>query len=61
MTYHQYTSYAPAKFFCTKFSISRSTWWRLSTKSANFPTPIRFGRSVRWEIESVYAFLCNHV
>lgn len=47
---------ASAAQLCNKYQISRSTWWRWS-KTPGFPEPIRFGRSVRWEPESVDAFL----
>ncbi|WP_455229840.1 helix-turn-helix transcriptional regulator [Geopseudomonas aromaticivorans] len=40
----------------TRFQVSRTTWWRWS-KTAGFPEPIRFGRSVRWPVEAVEAFL----
>lgn len=48
--------YAAAGFFCEKFKISRTTWWRI-TKSQGFPHPVRFGRSVRWNVKSVISFL----
>lgn len=47
---------ATAAQLCAKYQVSRSTWWRWS-KTPGFPTPIRFGRSVRWEPESVESFL----
>ena len=47
---------ATAAQFCTKYQVSRTTWWRWS-QSPGFPEPIRFGRSVRWNAESVEAFL----
>jgi len=43
---------------CVKYQVSRSTWWRWS-KIPSFPIPFRFGRSVRWEPESVEPFLRN--
>ncbi|MBI6955001.1 helix-turn-helix transcriptional regulator [Pseudomonas sp. CCOS 191] len=47
---------ATAAQLCAKYQVSRSTWWRWS-KTPGFPAPIRFGRSVRWEPESVESFL----
>lgn len=47
---------ATAAQLCAKYQVSRSTWWRWS-KTPGFPEPIRFGRSVRWEPESVESFL----
>lgn len=41
---------------CTKYQVSRTTWWRW-TKVPGFPQPLRFGRSVRWDVEEVDAFL----
>ncbi|HEK1691991.1 MULTISPECIES: helix-turn-helix transcriptional regulator [Pseudomonas] len=49
---------ATAAQLCAKYQVSRSTWWRWS-KTPGFPEPIRFGRSVRWEPESVESFLRN--
>lgn len=47
---------ATAEQLCRLYQISRTTWWRWS-KSPNFPTPIRFGRTVRWDANAVDAFL----
>ena len=47
---------ATAAQLCAKYQVSRATWWRWS-KTPGFPEPIRFGRSVRWEPETVDAFL----
>jgi predicted DNA-binding transcriptional regulator AlpA len=47
---------ATAAQLCAKYQVSRATWWRWS-KAPGFPEPIRFGRSVRWEPETVDAFL----
>lgn len=47
---------ATAAQLCARYQVSRSTWWRWS-KTPGFPEPIRFGRSVRWEPETVDAFL----
>ncbi len=47
---------ATAAQFCTKYQVSRTTWWRWS-QSPGFPEPMRFGRSVRWNAEAVEAFL----
>ncbi|MFC3940088.1 AlpA family phage regulatory protein [Pseudomonas gingeri NCPPB 3146 = LMG 5327] len=41
---------------CAKYQISRTTWWRWS-QSPGFPRPLRFGRSVRWDVDEVDAFL----
>ncbi|WP_449101931.1 helix-turn-helix transcriptional regulator [Pseudomonas extremaustralis] len=43
---------------CAKYQVSRTTWWRWS-KSPGFPVPMRFGRSVRWSVEAVEAFLAS--
>ncbi len=42
--------------FCTKYQISRTTFWRWS-QAPGFPAPMRFGRSVRWDAEAVDTFL----
>lgn len=47
---------ATAAQFCTKYQVSRTTWWRWS-RSPGFPQPVGFGRSVRWNPETVEAFL----
>ena len=47
---------ATAAQLCAKYQVSRSTWWRWS-KIPGFPIPIRFGRFVRWDPESVESFL----
>jgi predicted DNA-binding transcriptional regulator AlpA len=47
---------ATAAQLCAKYQVSRATWWRWS-KTPQFPEPIRFGRSVRWHVEAVEAFL----
>lgn len=47
---------ATAAQFCTKYQVSRTTWWRWS-QSPGFPAPMRFGRSVRWSPEAVDSFL----
>ena len=49
---------ATAAQLCARYQVSRSTWWRWS-KTPGFPEPIRFGRSVRWEPESVESFLLS--
>ena len=49
---------ATAAQLCAKYQVSRATWWRWS-KTPGFPAPIRFGRSVRWEPESVETFLLS--
>lgn len=41
---------------CTKYQVSRTTWWRWS-QTDGFPRAVRFGRSVRWPTEAVEAFL----
>ena len=41
---------------CTRYQVSRTTWWRWS-QMPGFPRAVRFGRSVRWPVESVEAFL----
>lgn len=47
---------APAEFFCQRYSISRTTWWRLA-QTTGFPEPVRFGRAVRWSIAQVDMFI----
>jgi predicted DNA-binding transcriptional regulator AlpA len=47
---------ATAAQLCAKYQISRATWWRWSNTD-NFPTPIRFGRTVRWDVDAVEAYL----
>ncbi|AYC34698.1 DNA-binding protein [Pseudomonas cavernae] len=47
---------ATAAQLCTKYQVSRTTWWRWS-QAEGFPAPIRFGRSVRWDTAAVDAFL----
>lgn len=42
--------------FCTRYQVSRTTWWRWS-QTKGFPRAVRFGRSVRWPVEAVEAFL----
>lgn len=49
-------AFGTSEQLCSRFQISRTTLWRWS-KSAGFPEPIRFGRSVRWPVEAVEAFL----
>ncbi|KAB0563640.1 DNA-binding protein [Pseudomonas palleroniana] len=49
---------ATAAQLCAKYQVSRATWWRWS-KTPGFPAPIRFGRSVRWEPDSVESFLLS--
>ena len=51
---------APADFFCQRYSIGRTTWWRL-TQTPGFPEPVRFGRSVRWNVEQVEIFIGDKV
>ena len=51
-------TYAPAAFFTAEYSVSRSTWWRVA-RTPGFPTPVRFGRAVRWDVEKVAAFLAG--
>lgn len=40
----------------THMGISRTTQWRLS-KLPGHPGPVRLGRSVRWELSAVVAFV----
>lgn len=49
-------TFATTEQLCTRFQVSRTTWWRWS-KTADFPRAVRFGRSVRWPVEAVEAFL----
>lgn len=42
--------------FCSRYQISRTTFWRWS-KTPGFPVAVRFGRSTRWSVEAVEAFL----
>lgn len=48
--------WATADQFCSRYQISRSTWWRIS-KTAGFPDPVRFARAVRWNVEEVDKYL----
>lgn len=45
-----------AQQMCAHYQVSRSTWWRWSI-APGFPTPIRFGRTVRWEFNEVETYL----
>lgn len=47
---------ASASYFCQRYSISRTTWWRLS-QTPGFPEPVRFGRAVRWSVVQVDTFI----
>ncbi|GAB3471368.1 MULTISPECIES: helix-turn-helix transcriptional regulator [Azotobacter] len=49
-------AYATTEQQCTKYQVSRTTWWRWS-QMPGFPKPIRFGRSVRWDDPACEAFL----
>jgi len=51
-------TYAPAAFSTAKYSVSRSTWWRVA-RTLGLPMPVRFGRAVRWDVEKVAAFLAG--
>lgn len=44
------------KDLCALYKIGRTTFWRL-TKQEGFPSPVRFGRAVRWSVAEVEAFL----
>ena len=48
--------YQPVAKLCERYQVSRTTFWRWS-KAPGFPSPVRFGRSVRWNPEFVDAFL----
>ncbi|MFJ7311156.1 helix-turn-helix transcriptional regulator [Pseudomonas sp. NPDC098747] len=48
--------YATAAQLCAQYQISRATWWRWSNTD-NFPKPYRFGRTVRWDVAAVEAYL----
>lgn len=48
--------WATAAWFCIRYQISRSTWWRVA-KLAGFPAPVRFTRAVRWKVEEVEKYL----
>lgn len=50
------SQWATATQLCTKYQVSRTTWWRWS-KAADFPAPARYGHTVRWHTEAVDAFL----
>ena len=41
---------------CNRLQISRTTLWRW-LQMTGFPRPVRFGRSVRWPVEAIEAFL----
>lgn len=49
-------AWATGQQLCARYQISRTTWWRWSTTSG-FPLPIRFGRTVRWDVNAVEAYL----
>ncbi|MNJ76640.1 Prophage CP4-57 regulatory protein (AlpA) [compost metagenome] len=49
----------PAGFFCKRYAVSRTTWWRLSSRPG-FPLPIRIGRAVRWNASEIEAYLIQH-
>lgn len=49
-------AFATTAQLCNRYQVSRTTWWRWS-QTAGFPRPIRFGRSVRWSVEAIEAFL----
>lgn len=44
------------KAICQRFKICRTTLWAVS-KEAGFPSPIRFGRGLRWDSEATKVFL----
>ena len=48
--------YQPVAKLCERYQVSRTTFWRWS-KTPGFPSPVRLGRSVRWNTEFVDAFL----
>ncbi|KAA5846517.1 helix-turn-helix domain-containing protein [Pseudomonas chlororaphis] len=50
------SAWATAQQLCARYQISRTTWWRWSITSG-FPLPIRFGRTVRWDVNAVEAYL----
>jgi len=50
------SKYASAKEICTLFNISKQTIHRLS-QGGKFPKPIKFGRCLRWNVESVKNWL----
>jgi predicted DNA-binding transcriptional regulator AlpA len=49
-------TFATAAQLCNRFQVSRTTWWRWS-QSDGFPAALRFGRSVRWQVDAVESFL----
>jgi predicted DNA-binding transcriptional regulator AlpA len=49
-------TYGTSAQLCTLYQVSRTTWWRWS-QMPGFPRAVRFGRSVRWPVEAVEAFL----
>ncbi|WP_145991785.1 AlpA family transcriptional regulator [Pseudomonas sp. FFUP_PS_473] len=51
--------WATAEWFCTRYQVSRSTWWRVA-KIAGFPAPVRFARAVRWKVEDVEKYLTRN-
>lgn len=50
------SGWASAHQLCARYQISRTTWWRWS-KSSDCPSPIRFGRTVRWNVNAVDTYL----
>lgn len=49
-------AFGTAAQFCTCYQVCRTTWWRWS-KTEGFPRAVRFGRSVRWPVVAVEAFM----
>lgn len=48
----------PAEFYCKLYAVSRTTWWRVSSRS-DFPKPLRIGRAVRWSREQVAQYFAK--
>ncbi|KRA88804.1 hypothetical protein ASD91_15185 [Pseudomonas sp. Root68] len=51
-------TYGTSAQLSTFYQVSRTTWWRWS-QMPGFPRAVRFGRSVRWPVEAVEAFLTS--
>lgn len=49
----------PAAFFHGRYQVSSTTWWRLS-KNEGFPTPIRIGRRVRWNVAECDSYILSN-
>lgn len=49
--------YGTTRQICEILHISEMTLWRQRREKADFPQPVRIGRSVRWNIGQVLRFI----